>query len=426
MVLIEISIECQEIGSRLLGEHRWSEMLRKPSDDEKERTTQIFYSIYHTLREAQKDGWKQISVLSRWFDDFRPINAIITHPYPPTHWCHVPHEDKTNKPICRPLPVKEKPPPPQPAPRPVVGSASWLQEKQAPPTNTPAALKGAWALKSKPVGASSTWNKPINEKPKQQSAREIRQKLWGDVNAGPKASNLVVEDDPIDALADEMRGATIVDNQAAAIDDVLYGDDEELDFGFGFDSSSVTADTASTAPTENLWDGIGETHVKPVEKINCPTHGTRCRGGICSDGAKIKREMRRRQEEAERAAARAARRKGGPDRGRRARDEGGSAAGSGTSSGAGSQVRQLSSSGGTESSEGNEERAADEWAKSKRTAKAPQRGHGRGRGRGRGNGNGNGNRDQAGTDANGTNGNVWAQPGAKSEWAAQGRKPRRG
>ncbi|KAL1739591.1 hypothetical protein HDZ31DRAFT_19413, partial [Schizophyllum fasciatum] len=27
MVLIEISIECQEIGSRLLGEHRWSEML---------------------------------------------------------------------------------------------------------------------------------------------------------------------------------------------------------------------------------------------------------------------------------------------------------------------------------------------------------------------------------------------------------------
>lgn len=94
MTLIEILNECRDIGKLLLGEHRWAEMLREPTEDEKERTSRIYYSIYSTTREAQKDGacftahcdatlrspagWKQISVLSRWFDEryFRPDECV--------------------------------------------------------------------------------------------------------------------------------------------------------------------------------------------------------------------------------------------------------------------------------------------------------------------------------------------------------------
>ena len=34
-------------------------------------------------------------------------------PYPDTYWCAVPVEDRTGKPLCRPLPLEAKSPPPQ-------------------------------------------------------------------------------------------------------------------------------------------------------------------------------------------------------------------------------------------------------------------------------------------------------------------------
>lgn len=129
------------------------------------------------------------------------------HPYPATAWCPLPAEDRTNKPMCRPLPVSVKPPPvPKTgpgAPPPVgecfrlpllicpphfptspfhcvlyphdfphdlhlfpvlsidvltlffavPGSATWVSQKGAPPTNTPAALRGAWVAKQVPGAA---------------------------------------------------------------------------------------------------------------------------------------------------------------------------------------------------------------------------------------------------------------------------------
>lgn len=38
--------------------------------------------------------------------------SFIQNPYPVTHWCLTPPEDKTNKPLCRPLPNAVMPPPP--------------------------------------------------------------------------------------------------------------------------------------------------------------------------------------------------------------------------------------------------------------------------------------------------------------------------
>ena len=101
-----------------------------------------------------RKGCKRIHVESHWFKDWSPNNghvpfpslsspssahihsSVIHKPYPTTHWCPVPPEDKTNKPLCRPLPVKVKPPPPK-APAPVVGSSMWVDTKNGPPVNTP-------------------------------------------------------------------------------------------------------------------------------------------------------------------------------------------------------------------------------------------------------------------------------------------------
>ncbi|EDR07679.1 uncharacterized protein LACBIDRAFT_298063 [Laccaria bicolor S238N-H82] len=165
MVLLEIDKAYPE-HERLLGEHRWIEFLKNPRADEKERISQIFYCLYDTGRAAQKDGWKRIHVESHWFKDWSPNNGVIHKPYPTTHWCPVPPEDKTNKPLCRHLPVKVKPPPPK-APAPVVGSSTWVDTKNGPSANTPKALTGAWAKKqaSGNVGVKTTpatgWDKPI-------------------------------------------------------------------------------------------------------------------------------------------------------------------------------------------------------------------------------------------------------------------------
>ena len=81
-------------------------------------------------------------------------------PYPTTHWCPVPPEDKTNKPLCRPLPVKVKPPPPK-APAPVVGSSTWVDTKNGPSVNTPKALTGAWARKQASGNAGAKTPPPL-------------------------------------------------------------------------------------------------------------------------------------------------------------------------------------------------------------------------------------------------------------------------
>ena len=55
--------------------------------------------------------------VSTWRFNFNTeILSLISRfkqPYPKTHWCSIPVEDKTNKQLCRPLPVDRIPPPPR-------------------------------------------------------------------------------------------------------------------------------------------------------------------------------------------------------------------------------------------------------------------------------------------------------------------------
>ncbi|KAG6843893.1 hypothetical protein H0H87_011947 [Tephrocybe sp. NHM501043] len=161
MVLIEVDKKYPH-NQRLLGEHRWKEFLRQPTEEETDRVTQIFHSLYSTGREAQKDGWKRIHVEAPWFKNWSPYTLFVDV-YPSTHWCPTPTEDKTSKPLCRPLPVKDKPPPPKITPI-VPGSAGWVSSKTAPSKNTPEAQKNAWETGRKASNntlSASAWNKPI-------------------------------------------------------------------------------------------------------------------------------------------------------------------------------------------------------------------------------------------------------------------------
>ena len=55
MILLEVS-KAFTAHERLLGEHRWSEILTEPNDEEKKRVSQVFHSFYAKGRDAQKDG----------------------------------------------------------------------------------------------------------------------------------------------------------------------------------------------------------------------------------------------------------------------------------------------------------------------------------------------------------------------------------
>ena len=69
MVILEIERSYPDFGG-LLGEHKWNEFLKNPTDEEKDRLSQIFYCIYTSGRDAQKDGKHLFFVLNFVFIQF--------------------------------------------------------------------------------------------------------------------------------------------------------------------------------------------------------------------------------------------------------------------------------------------------------------------------------------------------------------------
>ncbi|TFK71069.1 hypothetical protein BDN72DRAFT_765610 [Pluteus cervinus] len=110
MVIIEVDKDFPDFNV-LLGEHRWNQFLRNPTEDEAGRTSKIYYSTYSTSMEAKKDGWKRIHVESCFFDKWAPVNRLVAHPYPKSGYCDVPPENVTTKRLCRPLPMTFQPRP---------------------------------------------------------------------------------------------------------------------------------------------------------------------------------------------------------------------------------------------------------------------------------------------------------------------------
>ena len=62
---------------RILGEHRWGEFLKKPTEGEKNLKSQIFFCRWSHSRELQKTGWKRIDVQDAWFREWKLINGCV-------------------------------------------------------------------------------------------------------------------------------------------------------------------------------------------------------------------------------------------------------------------------------------------------------------------------------------------------------------
>ncbi|KNZ72355.1 hypothetical protein J132_03446 [Termitomyces sp. J132] len=339
MVLIEID-KGYPHNERLLGEHRWKEFLRNPTDEEKDRVTQIFYSLYTTGREAQKDGWKRIHVESKWFKGWSPRTDFVEE-YPPTHWCPTPPEDRTNKQLCRPLPVKLKPPPPKPV-LPVPGSVGWVSSKAVPPQNTPQAQKTAWEKGRNPSvspSAPSAWDKPITSTASTTPSRAQPPHVpsvsgasppkgaWGKtpksdtspanppfppgLNIRPKpAQPLLVPpgltkprcSDGTERTLSEAFEEKITITLSPSQDRQLYGLDTDEDPTPEMDSQVIHpweanipasdsmkwTTSSDAAPSENLW---GEDTASRGKKVaECPYHQNLCKKGLCEWRAKKVRE----------------------------------------------------------------------------------------------------------------------------------------
>ncbi|KAH9018393.1 hypothetical protein EDB85DRAFT_618061 [Lactarius pseudohatsudake] len=132
MVVIEVDREFDKFDE-LLGLHAWSGpsgFLLKPSEEQMDKSSKVFYCTYNAGRLVEKNGWKRVSIEEHWFQGWFANNSVIKFPYPKTSYCDVPSEAKTGAPMCRPLPQRSFPVPP-PTPAPVVGSAGWLASRNA-------------------------------------------------------------------------------------------------------------------------------------------------------------------------------------------------------------------------------------------------------------------------------------------------------
>ncbi|KAJ7052050.1 hypothetical protein C8F01DRAFT_1066478 [Mycena amicta] len=311
-VIIEIARD-YEYPERLLGEHKWGEFLKKPVGDQHTGRTMVFYSTYNSGRAVQKDGWKKIEVQDSWFQGWRAQNCDIRYPYPLPVWCPLPPEDRTGKPMCRPLPTSIVAPPVVPAaPRaPVVpGSATWATQKDSagyshgrgrgrgrggpsqPPSKT---------VKNIPATSTAPWHTP--------AAPTTRSTMpMNEVNA-PAA---------LRHIADTLKPR---ESENAYIDEYYDDDDDEEDHVAGWQQQADSSRSWNVSPPPSaaaIWQHereIGNAHTRPDPDDNprtaiCPVpgHGRLCKM-ICLERAKMVRKAEREKQEAKKGAEKKAKQK---------------------------------------------------------------------------------------------------------------------
>ncbi|KAJ7592067.1 hypothetical protein C8J56DRAFT_932528 [Mycena floridula] len=356
---IERSFDRQRIQDKLLGAHKWSEFLMKPSDEEKDRVSKIFYSTYSVGRDAQKDGWKRIHVHQHFFNNWSVKNMMIRNPYPNSTWCDVPQEDITNKPMCRYIPrPDELKPAVVKAPRPVVGSAQWVAgNKTAAPAikitklsaNASVFKPGAVIPKSTPApppnaAPKSAWTRPMTVTAPPAGAvqgvpltspnawaSKPPANAWGPKPAGPvsppglpprmsretsgsggsgasggSGSSGSQPSTPVDQVQNQFTTVSISESQEAE----LYGGmvdivhDEatayiaEYEIGGYGDTYNYSAQDSKVV--DNLW-GEETQPAKPTDEVVCPVHtGKQCKKGICAAYGDALRKHEREKKEKER------------------------------------------------------------------------------------------------------------------------------
>ncbi|KAI0351992.1 hypothetical protein OH77DRAFT_828989 [Trametes cingulata] len=266
-----VIIETSKFGpdfSGLMGEHRWEEILKKPSGSEMREASRIFPSTLTTTRVMEKTGWICRDIPMFWFKKWSPSNdSSIAHPYPQPRHCEPPSEDITRYPLCRPIPRNNA-------------------EKQTETSRRPLFAPAS------PIGGSS---RASSEAPSTPSTSDSSEFPW---TPPPECTS------PTRRFVPAIHGCDI----PRASDIIIISPP-----GRPLSSNPNSADDE---------DDDDEKESAQVAKNLCSVHGALCVSGICKECAARKREARfaerTRQREAEpgrRGSGRTQGRRDGPGRG---------------------------------------------------------------------------------------------------------------
>ncbi|TFK51910.1 hypothetical protein OE88DRAFT_1734927 [Heliocybe sulcata] len=343
MVIFAVSLSFNE-ERKLLGEHRWSEMLLNPTEEDKERVSMIFRCKISSIHEIEKICWKNLSIERSWFEEkqwhavkkyttpsffmtftrtYLVSSSIFKYPYPLSHRCNTPAADQVIG-LCLALPETLFPTGPVQVPRPAtVGSAAWVQSRSAPPGNGQASGRapggspvwpearngnvaairpaGAWG-RGPPLGnatattSGGAWTRgPPSAKhsagPSRASAK------GGTAHATQKqvastTSTQVAAKTGTPACAAIKAPAPQRPYQMPAYAPYMYMSDDSTDPTEGDSPISAWSDLPVASrttpvivePEENLWSDYTE---KTTNEVLCPAHGKVCNPGICEAMDKV-------------------------------------------------------------------------------------------------------------------------------------------
>ncbi|OBZ69737.1 hypothetical protein A0H81_10136 [Grifola frondosa] len=298
MVIIEVQRDFAEFD-KILGEHKWSEFLKGPSNEEKDRVSKLFFCSLNTGRAVQKHGWKRVDIKSQWFRNWRPNNQKVMNPYPKTYRCDVPPEDMTRFQLCRPLPVIWFPPPPPVRPPPV-GTPEWEEYKK---TLDKKPRPNIAVLPDLVIPSSS--NSSGNRSPTKSGASPAPDNPWRRMS--PASTNVMappgLSKPTASGRSSVPPGISVTTSSSSGedLDDAAYGiavvslEDEEDDlYADGVAPSMQATEERRHLPgppvvvQNSLWDSIEEPTKEPEEL--CQVHGVVCGKGICKQYAQQLRQ----------------------------------------------------------------------------------------------------------------------------------------
>ncbi|KAH9018785.1 hypothetical protein EDB83DRAFT_173211 [Lactarius deliciosus] len=354
MVVIEVDREFDRFDE-LLGLHAWSGFLLKPSEEQMDKSSKVFYCTYNTGRLVEKNGWKRVSIEERWFQGWFANNSVIRFPYPKTSYCDVPSEAKTGAPMCRPLPQRSFPVPP-PTPAPPVGSAEWLASRNANVSVSPApssTKKGKRSMASDTASVTSassrrtgSFSPPPSQSPTPSVMANYRAKNGPAWKRGPPSISAVASavtsrapstigsssarsstgparprtydpDGPIeparaydyteedqprpltvaamsDIIEDELASiATSVGSGSGGTRPLGLDDPECVPCNPPAEAAVPVSDQSKAGNAATMWGD----YAKPQEREltgewYCSQHGPLCKPGICKERARVEREKR--------------------------------------------------------------------------------------------------------------------------------------
>ncbi|KAF8484034.1 hypothetical protein DFH94DRAFT_626299 [Russula ochroleuca] len=73
MVIVEVDRYFEPFDS-LLGMHSWSQFLKRPTEEDMDKSSKVFWCVYNSGRLVQKNGWKRVDIEEHWFDGWSPSN----------------------------------------------------------------------------------------------------------------------------------------------------------------------------------------------------------------------------------------------------------------------------------------------------------------------------------------------------------------